>query len=171
MHVRKVSPEEAATWRRLTHRPDPAELAALLAQFADRRGITRIDIDGPAGGEHAWRARVYTRGVELHKQFADSLYGGPAGSLREALAWRDSMRKVAGCPPPRAGYTPRIVRAEYHRQCGWLAYAPYAKRYFADSAHGGREAAYATAQAWQAEVMTQEQPAGIGGDGALTASH
>lgn len=153
MQIRKIAAEEAARWEEPPARPTPAELAALLADLADRRGITRIDRPGPAGGEHAWRGRVYTRGVELHKQFADALYGGTVAALDAAVAWRNSMRRFAGGRPARKGYTPRVVRAEYRRQCGWLAYAPHRKRYFADSAHGGRDAGHATASAWLAEQL------------------
>lgn len=123
-------------------------VAQLLAALPDRRGITRIDRVGTAGGEHAWRGRVYTRNVELHKQFADSLYGGPAGALAAAVAWRDSMRQIAGPRPPARGATPRIVRSEAGKHCGWLAYRARGKRYFADSAWGGRDAAHATAARW-----------------------
>jgi hypothetical protein len=44
----------------------------------------------------------------------------------------------------------RVVRAEYARMCGWLAYAATTRRYFADGAYGGRMASYATARAWLA---------------------
>lgn len=160
MQHRKVPPSEAATWpaARPAHArplvPTPAETRALLRPLRDRHGLTRIDRPGAAGGEHAWRARVYTRGVELHKQFSDAVYGGTAGALRAAVAWRDRMRHIAGPRPPGPGWTPRIVRAEYGRNCGWLAYSPRKKRYFADSAWGGREAGYAQAQAWLAKQVT-----------------
>lgn len=156
MQIRKVDPDEAAGWEAPEgppRQPTPAELAALVGELADARGITRIDRPGPAGGEHAWRGRVYTRGVELHRQFADSAYDGPVGALDAAVSWRNAMRALAGARPAQRGNTPRIVRAEYARTCGWLAYAPHARRYFADSAHGGYEAARATASAWLAGHM------------------
>jgi hypothetical protein len=151
--IRKITAEEAEQWERTaapqrTSPPDPALLRQLIKQLADKRGITRIDRRGAAGGEHAWRGRVYTRGIELHRQFADALYGGPEGALRAAVDWRDGIRKLAGLPQPKPRRTPRVVRAEYRRLCGWIAYAPTAKRYFADGAHGGRDAAQASAQAW-----------------------
>lgn len=157
---RKVAATEATRWRRprpartryarpkRTNAQAPAGLAQLLGELADRSGLTRLDRSGNAGGEHAWRARVYARGVELHKQFADALYGGPAGALRAAVAWRDSMREIAKRAPARATRIGRVVRAEYKRMCGWIAYGVYTKRYFADGAHGGRDAAEATARAW-----------------------
>ena len=154
MQIRKVSAAEAARWPeatpplRPTQTPAPAEVRMLLAALSDRRGITRIDRAGAAGGEHAWRGRVYTRNLELHKQFADSLYGGPAQSLAAAVAWRDSMRRIAGPRPPGPGQTPRIVRSEAGKHCGWIAYRAQGKRYFADSAWGGRDAAHATAARW-----------------------
>ena len=148
---RKVSPCEAAAWRtpgpRRVAVPNPAELAQLKAQLADARGITRIDLAGRGGGEHAWRARVYTRNIEVRKQFTDSVYGGPAAALRAAIAWRDGMRQLAG-PRQRRGSTPRVVRAEYGRDLGWIAYTRWKRRYFADAAWGGREAARATAEQW-----------------------
>lgn len=157
MQIRKVSKAEAAGWPedarpavRPTRAPTPEEIAALLAALPDRRGITRIDIAGAAGGEHAWRGRVYTRSVELHRQFADRGYGGPAGALAAAVAWRDSMRQLAGPRPPGRGQTQRIVRSEAGNHCGWLAYRVRGKRYFADSAWGGRETAHATATRWLA---------------------
>lgn len=148
---RKVAPREAAAWRNPSPRrvavPDRAEITRLKAQLADTRGITRVDLAGPGGGEHAWRARVYPRAIEVHKQFADSRYGGPAAALRAAVAWRDGMRQLAG-PRHRRGATPRVVRAEYGRDLGWIAYTRWKRRYFADAAWGGREAARATAEQW-----------------------
>ena len=152
MQLRKVSAAEAAHWRGPSARrprtvpSTPAQIAALLTALPDRRGLTRID----RGGEHAWRARVYTRNVELHKQFADSCYGGAAGALAAAVAWRDGMRELAGPRPPGPGQTPRVVRSEYRDHCGWTAYRAQGRRYFADSAWGGREAARATAERWMA---------------------
>lgn len=159
--IRKITAEEAAYWERVGRAPaaapDPAQIAALLAALADRRGITRIDRDGPAGGEHAFRGRVYVRGIELHAQFADSRHGGPAGALQAAVAWRDGMRQLAGPAPERKLPKPRIARAEYTRMCGWIAYAPGKKRYFADGAHGGRQAAEASARAWLADQKQSGQ--------------
>ncbi|MBK9944282.1 MAG: hypothetical protein IPP13_22000 [Kouleothrix sp.] len=156
--IRKITAEEAAYWERVGRAPaaapDPAQIAALLAALADRRGITRIDRDGPAGGEHAFRGRVYVRGIELHAQFADSRHGGPAGALQAAVAWRDSTRQVVARVAPVAARPlapARVVRAEYRRMCGWLAYAPPKRRYFADSTYGGRESAEAAARDWLQE--------------------
>ena len=158
---RKVAAAEATHWRRPQPRrparsaaalptrwPSAAEIEQLLAELADRSGLTRLDRPGAAGGEHGWRARVYTRGVELHRNFADAQHGGTAGALRAAVAWRDTGRRLAGPRPPKPGRQPRIARAEYKRMCGWLAYRARGKRYFADAAWGGREAAEAQAWAW-----------------------
>lgn len=156
MHIRKVSPAEAACWRAPQARrprtvaPSPRTLRALLAALPDGTGLTRIDRAGAAGGEHAWRARVYTRAIELHMQFADARYGGAAGALRAAVTWRDGMRRLAGPRAPSRGQTPRIVRAESARTCGWLAYRVQGRRYFADAAWGGHAAGYATAARWLA---------------------
>lgn len=148
MRVRKCTPDEAAQWGGSDEAQVSAEM--LRDRLADRRGITRIDTHGAAGGEHAWRARVYTAGGELHRQFADRAYGGPLGALEAAVAWRECTRAAVGPRPPRRGQTVRVVRAEYARMCGWLAYAATTRRYFADGAHGGRMASYATARAWLA---------------------
>lgn len=156
MDMRKVPPQEAATWcvpakhahRRRTHAPNPAEIARLLATLDDPSGLTRLDRPGRAGGEHAWRGRIYTRGIELHKQFSDAHYGGCAPALLAAVAWRDCGRRLVGDRPPRPARQPRISRAEYKRMCGWIAYSARSKRYFADGAWGGREAAEAAARAW-----------------------
>lgn len=150
--VQKISAAEAARWAEARHRtaaPSPAELAELLAALPDRRGLTRLDRAGGAGGEHGWRARVYTRGVELHRQFSDAVYGSTAAALLAAVGWRDSMRQIVGGRQAPAAHQPRVVRAEYKRMCGWLAYKRRKhKRYFADSAWGGRAAAEAQAWAW-----------------------
>lgn len=146
--VRKVSPEEAATWAEPHPLPD-ADPRQLLAALADRRGLTRLDRDG----EHAWRARVYTRSIELHKQFADRVHGGTAAALRAALTWRDQMRRLAGSRPPRSPRPWRIVRADYERTCGWLAYADR-RRYFSDARYGGRIGARAAAEEWMRERAT-----------------
>lgn len=150
---RKVDQIEVLGWREPAQRtrwPSAAELERLLAALDDRSGLTRLDREGGAGGEHGWRARVYTRGVELHRNFADALHGGPRAALLAAVAWRDAGRRLAG-PRTKPGRRPRVVRAEYSRLCGWLAYRAHGKRYFADGAWGGREAALAAAEAWLRE--------------------
>ena len=154
MQLRKVSAEEAARWPQArsqrTRAPRPGQLAALIAALPDTRGITRIDLPGTAGGEHAWRARVYTRNIELHQQFSDAAHGGVAAALAAAVAWRDNMRQLAGPRPPARGATPRVVRVDGSKHCGWIAYRRWARRYVADSAWGGRDAAEAEARAWLA---------------------
>jgi hypothetical protein len=144
---RKVSPDEAARWPLMIMRPPhalpDADPATLLAELPDRRGLTRIDI----AGEHAWRARVYTRSIELHRQFADARHGGTAGALRAAIAWRDHMRALAGPRPPRPPRPWRIARADYDRLAGWLAYADR-RRYFSDARYGGPGGAREAAEAW-----------------------
>lgn len=152
MRVRKCTPDEAAQWGGSDEAQVSAEM--LRDRLADRRGITRIDRPGRAGGEHAWRGRIYTRGIELHKQFSDAHYGGCAPALLAAVAWRDRGRRLVGDRPPRPARQPRISRAEYKRMCGWIAYRPQGKRYFADGAWGGREAAEAAARAWLAQETT-----------------
>lgn len=158
---RKVGWAEAATWparQRPGHRvrwPSSAEIAAALARLDDSTGLTRLDRPGNAGGEHGWRARVYTRGVELHRNFSDAFHGGHAQALKAAVQWRNAMRQLAGPRPrPQPPARPRVARAEYARMCGWIAYRTWrCKRYFADGAHGGREAAEAAARAWLAGSM------------------
>lgn len=133
----------------------PFALDALIARVAgdDRMGLTRIDRPGAAGGEHAWRARVYVGTTELHRQFADSLHDGVEPALRAAVVWRDAQR--AALPPKLAKQARawRIVRAEYDRLCGWLAYADV-RRYFADGKYGGEEGARRAAEAWLAKRRT-----------------
>jgi hypothetical protein len=133
----------------------PFVLEAMLDRITgnDRRGLTRIDRAGAAGGEHAWRARVYTRSAEIHRQFADARYGGSAGALRAAVAWRDEQRAALPPAPPRPGRTWRIARAEYARLCGWLAYADR-RRYFADGKYGGRDEAQRAAEGGDARVLS-----------------
>lgn len=149
--ISKITAEEAAAYGAAPSGPPPtpAQIRGLLSRLAgaDRRGLTRIDI----AGEHAWRGRVYTRGVEIHKQFSDSRHGGPEGALRAALAWRDHARRLAGAPQERRAPRIRIVRAEGRRNRGWLAYTPRGRRYFADGKHGGSESARRAAAEWVGE--------------------
>ena len=147
--VRKVDPAEAADWD-LDFAPFVLEAMLDRNAGTDRTGLTRIDRGGAAGGEHAWRARVYHGSSESHRQFADALYGGTEGALRAAVAWRDTMRQQIGKRPPRPGRTWRIVRAEYDHNCGWLAYADK-RRYFADGKSGGTDAAKRAAEDWLQE--------------------
>jgi hypothetical protein len=151
--VRKVDPAEAADWD-LDLAPFVLEAMLDRNAGADRTGLTRIDRGGAAGGEHAWRARVYHGNSESHRQFADALYGGTEGALRAAVAWRDTMRQQIGKRPPRPGRTWRIVRAEYDHNRGWLAYADR-RRYFADGKYGGRDAAKRAAEAWLQERRSE----------------
>jgi hypothetical protein len=144
--MRKIPDPEADGW---DLEIAPFVLEALLEQIAgeDRRGLTRIDRPGAAGGEHAWRARVYTGNSEQHRQFADSLYGGAEGALRAAIEWRDAQRAALPPSSPRPPRPWRIVRADYQRNSGWLAYADR-RRYFADGKYGGVEGARAAAEQW-----------------------
>jgi hypothetical protein len=148
--LRKVPAAEAAAWAEEDLELAPFALEALLVQIAgaDRSGLTRIDI----GNEHAWRARVYRHNREYYRNFADSIYGGPAAALRQAVAWRDSKRQELG-PPARhqSGRTWRIVRVDRpeHKNVGYFVYADR-RRYFSDAAYGGSGGAKAAAEAWLA---------------------
>jgi hypothetical protein len=149
--LRKVPAAEAAAWLEEDIEPAPFALEALLDQIAgaDRSGLTRIDI----GSEHAWRARVYRHNREYYRNFADSVYGGPAAALRQAVAWRDAKRQELGPPSRRAaGRTWRIVRVDRpeHKNVGYFAYADR-RRYFSDAVFGGPGGARAAAEAWLAE--------------------
>lgn len=147
--LRKVPAAVAVAWE---DQDDAIQAAALLdaAGIADRRGLTRIDRDGRAGGEHAWRARVYVDGGERHRQFADSLHGGCQGALEAAIAWRDAMRQqVAAEPRPRVRRVLRIERPDWGN-VGYFAWRMGRRRYFSDARYGGAEAARAAAEAWAA---------------------
>jgi len=128
----------------------PFVLEAMIARIAgdDRVGLTRVDRPGNAGGEHSWRGRVYHGDSETHRQFADAAHDGTEAALCAAVVWRDAERAKI---PPRTrtqpGRTWRIARAEYGRNCGWLAYADK-RRYFADGKYGGVDAAKRVAEAW-----------------------
>jgi hypothetical protein len=160
--LRKVPAAEAAAWVEEDLELAPFALEALLVQIAgaDRSGLTRIDI----GSEHAWRARVYRHSREYYRNFADSVYGGPAAALRQAVAWRDSKRQELG-PPARhqSGRTWRIVRVDRpeHKNVGYFAYANR-RRYFSDAAYGGSGGAKAAAEAWLAGQHELAQKA-VGG--------
>jgi hypothetical protein len=149
--VRKVDPAEAAGWDLDLA---PFVLEAMLARNAgaDRTGLTRIDRGGAAGGEHAWRARVYHGNGESHRQFADTLYGGTEGALRAAVDWRDSMRQQIGQRPPRPGRTWRLVKVDdpAHKLIGYYAYAER-RRYFSIRKYGGWAGAQSAAEAWLRE--------------------
>ena len=149
--VRKVDPAEAADWD-LDLAPFVLEAILERNAGADRTGLTRIDRGGAAGGEHAWRARVYHGNSESHRQFADTLCGGTEGALRAALAWRDAMRQQIGQRPPRPGRAWRLVKVDdpAHKLIGFYAYADR-RRYFSIGKYGGCDGAQAAAEAWLRE--------------------
>ena len=148
--VRKIPAAAAAAWEDQNYTIDDAGLLDAVG-IVDRRGLTRIDRAGAAGGEHAWRARVYVGGGERHRQFADSLHGGPEGALRAAIAWRDAVRQqVAMEPQPRARRVLRIERPDWGN-VGYFAWRAGRRRYFSDARHGGPEGARSAAEAWAAE--------------------
>lgn len=144
---RKVPPAEAARWP--AEIPTRAEVAQLLARHAggDARGLTRIDRPGALGGEHAWRGRVYVADGEQHRQFSDALYGGPAGALVAAIAWRDAQRAQLPPKPPRPERPWRVVRCAYERATGYLVYADR-RRFFSVNKWGGWGGAQEAAEAW-----------------------
>jgi hypothetical protein len=149
--LRKVPAAEAAAWVEEDLELAPLALEALLAQIAgaDRGGLTRIDI----GTEHAWRARVYRHNREYYRNFADSVCGGTASALRQALAWRDMKRLELGPPVRhRSGQTWRIVRVDRpeHKNVGYFVYANR-RRYFSDAVYGGSDGAKEAAETWFAE--------------------
>jgi hypothetical protein len=147
--VRKIPAALAAAWETSGAAIDATALLE-AANVVDRRGLTRIDRGGAAGGEHAWRARVYVGGGERHRQFADSLHGGPGGALRAALAWRDATREqIAINPRPRARRVLRIERPDWGN-VGYFAWRAGQRRYFSDARNGGPGGARAAAEAWAA---------------------
>lgn len=157
--IRKISPADSTDWE-LDFAP--FVLDALLARVAgaDRTGLTRIDRPGADGGEHAWRARVYVGSSEIHRQFADSLHGGAEQALRRAIAWRNAMRQTVD-RPRRSGRTWRVVRAEYDRNRGYLAYADR-RRYFADGKYGGPVGAQRAAESWiETRRLAQQEGADL----------
>jgi hypothetical protein len=148
--LRKIPASVAAAWDDQNHTIDAAALLE-AAGIADRRGLTRIDRGGAAGGEHAWRARVYIGGGERHRQFADSLHDGPSGALRAAIAWRDAVRQqVAVEPRPRVRRILRVERPDWGN-VGYFAWRAGQRRYFSDARHGGSEGARSAAEAWAGE--------------------
>jgi hypothetical protein len=149
--VRKVDPAEAADWD-LDLAPFVLEAMLDRNAGADRTGLTRIDRGGAAGGEHAWRARVYHGSGESHRQFADALYGGTEGALRAALTWRDAMRQQIGERPPRPERIWRLVKVDdpEHKLVGYYAYADR-RRYFSSNKYGGWAGAKAAAEEWLRE--------------------
>ncbi len=56
------------------------------------RCIIRIDILGRRK-THGWQVRVARRGIQINEFFADSKFGGRAGSLSEAMHFRDATFK------------------------------------------------------------------------------
>jgi hypothetical protein len=154
---RKIPAEAAAAWEDQHHTIDATALLDTVG-IADRRGLTRIDRGGAAGGEHAWRARVYVGGGEHHRQFADSLHGGPVGALNAAIAWRDAVRKqVAVEPRPRLRRILRVERPDWGN-VGYFAWRTGQRRYFSDARYGGSRGAQTAAEAWAAgENMNLER--------------
>lgn len=164
--IRKVSPEEAASW---PDEPDdlpdyspptPAEIEALLARYAgrDRRGLTRLDRPTRTGhgGDHAWRGRVWYGAAERHRQFSDRQHGGPGHALQAAIAWRDATRAEVSTPRrQRPGVRWRITRCEYERAAGYLAYADR-RKFFSAAKHGGWGGAKEAAEAWLLSRYTGE---------------
>jgi hypothetical protein len=147
--LRKIPAAVAAAWDAKSASIDAAALLD-AAGISDRRGLTRIDRGGAAGGEHAWRARVYIGG-ERHRQFADSLHGGLEGALRAAIAWRDAARQqVAAESRPRVRRILRVERRDWGN-VGYFAWREGQRRYFSDARYGGPGGARAAAEAWAAQ--------------------
>ena len=148
--LRKIPAAVAAAWEGTGAAIDPARLLDVVG-ISDRRGLTRIDRGGAAGGEHAWRARVYVGGGERHRQFADSLHGGPEGALRAAIAWRDAVRQQATAElQPRVRRVLRVERPDWGN-VGYFAWREGRRRYFSDARYGGPGGAQAAAEAWAAQ--------------------
>ena len=56
------------------------------------RCISRVSIAGPKK-THGWQVRVIRRGTAINEFFSDAKFGGRAGSLSEAMHFRDGVVK------------------------------------------------------------------------------
>ncbi len=75
----------------------------------DTYAIARIDL--PDASTHGWQVRLQRRGSKYAKYFGDRPCGGPRGSYRRALDWRDAMlEKLDSGPQPVARICQRSVR-------------------------------------------------------------
>ena len=63
------------------------------ARTEKMRCILRIDILAPKK-THGWQVRVERRGIQINEFFADAKFGGRAGSLSEAMHFRDATVKT-----------------------------------------------------------------------------
>ena len=77
------------------------------ARTEKMRCISRIDIFVPKK-THGWQVRVTRRGIHVNEFFSDSKFGGRAGSLSEAMHFRDATVKTLR-PYPRAQLPRRIT--------------------------------------------------------------
>ncbi|HYE15050.1 MAG TPA: hypothetical protein VD968_11460 [Pyrinomonadaceae bacterium] len=60
------------------------------------KGISRID--SPAKKTHGWYVRVRLNKQAKAKFIPDRLHGGPEGSLKAAVEWRDEFERQLGRP-------------------------------------------------------------------------
>ena len=63
------------------------------ARTENMRCILRIDILAPKK-THGWQVRVERRGIKINEFFSDTKFGGRAGSLSEAMHFRDATAKT-----------------------------------------------------------------------------
>ena len=63
------------------------------ARTENMRCIVRIDILVPKK-THGWQVRVTRRGIHINEFFSDAKFGGRAGSLSEAMHFRDATVKT-----------------------------------------------------------------------------
>lgn len=143
--IRKI--DRPVDWERELEREHLADVPAFLAArgVTDATGLTRVEYSRTWG----WYARVYVRGVQLARGFADGRYGSPQAALLAALRWRDSARTQFP-RPAKKGFTWRVQRVEYERAYGYLAYADR-RRFFSANKYGGWGGAKEAAEAWLVE--------------------
>ena len=125
---RKRAPAQATDWD-LDFAPFVLEALLDRHAGADRTGLTRIDLAGADGGEHAWRARVYHGHGPAFAQVCNAICAAlglpPVRSMKQRGKDKDGPARPNGDPLAAlaAGQVAR-ARARSEAVTGWRIRQP-----------------------------------------------